>query len=295
MSLVSLSLVVLAAFIHATWNLLSKRAADAGPTFVFAYNLFACLVYLPWMIWLLVYGDLHWNLPGRGCLVLSAAFIWPTAFACSAAIRSPTSRWSIRSRAAPGRCCPRSARSSCCARRRPRRASLGCSPVVAGIGLITTQGDLSAFRRPRGLDGVRWGTATGSLIAGYTVVDGYSVKLLGIHPVVLDWVTNLLRFFIMLPIVLSNVPRAREKMKGYWWLAFGVGALSPLSYILVLTAIEMGRPAQPGRTRARNVDDGGRHVRHADSWRTRHSVARGGLRDFDRGRGAAGIGEGVRA
>src|SRR5436309_3344351 len=46
MSLLSLTLVVLilAAFIHATWNLLSKRAADAGSTFVFAYNLFACLV-----------------------------------------------------------------------------------------------------------------------------------------------------------------------------------------------------------------------------------------------------------
>ena len=72
MSLLSLSLVVLAAFIHATWNLLSKRAADAGPTFVFAYNLFACLVYLPWMVWLLVYGDLHWSLPVAGCLVLSA-------------------------------------------------------------------------------------------------------------------------------------------------------------------------------------------------------------------------------
>ena len=72
MSLLSLTLVVLAAFIHATWNLLSKRAADAGPTFVFAYNLFACLVYLPWMIWLLVYGDLHWSLPVAGCLVLSA-------------------------------------------------------------------------------------------------------------------------------------------------------------------------------------------------------------------------------
>ena len=71
MSLVSLSLVVLAAFIHATWNLLSKRAADAGPTFVFAYNLFACLVYLPWMIWLLIYGELHWNLPVAACLVLS--------------------------------------------------------------------------------------------------------------------------------------------------------------------------------------------------------------------------------
>src|SRR6266540_2967501 len=72
MSLLSLTLVVLAAFIHATWNLLSKRAADAGPTFVFAYNMFACLVYLPWMIWLLVYGELHWSLPVAACLVLSA-------------------------------------------------------------------------------------------------------------------------------------------------------------------------------------------------------------------------------
>jgi drug/metabolite transporter (DMT)-like permease len=80
------------------------------------------------------------------------------------------------------------------------------------------------------------------LIASYTVVDGYGVKMLGIHPVVLDWVTNLLRFFIMLPIVLSNLPRAKAKMKGHWWLAFWVGALSPLSYILVLTAIEMGAP-----------------------------------------------------
>ena len=49
---------------------------------------------------------------------------------------------------------------------------LGLLAVVAGIGFITTQGDLTAFRRPRGLDGVRWGTATGSLIASYTVVDG---------------------------------------------------------------------------------------------------------------------------
>jgi drug/metabolite transporter (DMT)-like permease len=89
---------------------------------------------------------------------------------------------------------------------------------------------------------VRWGTATGSLIAGYTVVDGYGVKLLGIHPVVLDWVTNMLRFFILAPIVMSNWARTRERMKGYWLLALGVGALSPLSYILVLSAIEMGAP-----------------------------------------------------
>ena len=36
MSFVSISLVFLAAFIHATCNLLSKRAAAAGAAFVFA-------------------------------------------------------------------------------------------------------------------------------------------------------------------------------------------------------------------------------------------------------------------
>ena len=74
------------------------------------------------------------------------------------------------------------------------------------------------------------------------MVDGYGVKVLGIYPVVLDWFSNFVCFLMLAPIVLSNPARAREKMKGHWWLAIGVGLLSPLSYILVLSAIEMGAP-----------------------------------------------------
>ena len=39
MSLTSLFLVILASLIHATWNLLAKKAANVGAVFVFAYNL----------------------------------------------------------------------------------------------------------------------------------------------------------------------------------------------------------------------------------------------------------------
>lgn len=54
---------------------------------------------------------------------------------------------------------------------RPSEQGLaGLLLVVVGIGLIATQGDLSAFRRPGGQSGVRWGTATGGLIASYTVL-----------------------------------------------------------------------------------------------------------------------------
>jgi drug/metabolite transporter (DMT)-like permease len=122
------------------------------------------------------------------------------------------------------------------------QALSGLAAVVVGIGLIATQGDLSAFRRPGGQAGIRWGTATGGLIASYTVVDAYAVKSLGVAPVVLDWLNNLLRFFFLAPLVIANPRRALASMRGSWWLALGVGVLSPLSYIFVLIALDMGAP-----------------------------------------------------
>jgi drug/metabolite transporter (DMT)-like permease len=242
MSLLPLSLVVLAAFIHATWNLLSKRAAAAGPAFVFASNVISCLAYLPWVGWVLVHNAHKWSLPIAGCLVLSAilhlgyslclqrgyqvadlSVVYPIARGTGPMLSSIGAFMLLRETPSA-------------------QGIFGLLAVVAGIGFISTQGNLSAFRKPRGLDGVRWGAATGSLIASYTVVDGYGVKVLGIHPVVLDWFGNLFRFFMLAPIVLSNPARARERMKGHWWLAVGVGLLAPLSYILVLSAIEMGAP-----------------------------------------------------
>jgi drug/metabolite transporter (DMT)-like permease len=242
MSLLPLALVVLAAFIHATWNLLSKRAAAAGPAFVFASNVIACIAYLPWVGWVLVHNAHSWSLPIAGCLVLSAilhlgyslclqrgyqvadlSVVYPIARGTGPLLSSIGAFILLRETPSA-------------------QGIIGLLAVVAGIGFISTQGDLSAFRKPRGQDGVRWGAATGSLIAGYTVVDGYGIKVLGIHPVVLDWFANLIRFFMLAPIVLSNPPRAMAKMQGRWGLAVGVGLLSPLSYILVLSAIEMGAP-----------------------------------------------------
>ena len=242
MSLVPLTLVILAAFIHATWNLLSKRTAAAGAAFVFASSLFASIVYLPWMIWILVYGELTWSLPVAGCIVLSA--VVHLAYSLCLQRGYQVADLSVVYPIARGTGPMLSSIGAFILLRETPTAQgiFGLLAVVAGIGLITTQGDLSAFRRPRGLDGVRWGTATGSLIASYTVVDGYGVKLLGVHPVVLDWISNLLRFFMLAPVVMSNWAVARERMKGYWLLALGVGALSPLSYILVLSAIAMGAP-----------------------------------------------------
>ena len=90
--------------------------------------------------------------------------------------------------------------------------------------------------------GVRWGSLTGTMIAGYTVVDAYAVKTVGVHPVVLDWFGNLIRLIALLPFVMRNRVESLNRMRGKWGLALAVGLLSPLSYVLVLWALRLGAP-----------------------------------------------------
>jgi drug/metabolite transporter (DMT)-like permease len=237
----SLLLVVLASFIHASWNLLAKRAASVGPVFVFAYNLISCIAYAPWVAWLLMQGEgIAWTWTGvvfvglsgvihlayslclqRGYQVADLSVVYPVARGTGPTL-STIGAFVILGEAPSG------------------QGMLGLALVVAGIGLIATQGELAAFRRPGGQAGVRWGTATGGLIACYTVIDGYAIKILGIAPVVLDWFANVMRFFLLAPLVLAAPRRALAAMRGFWWIALGVGLLSPLSYILVLMALSSG-------------------------------------------------------
>jgi drug/metabolite transporter (DMT)-like permease len=242
MSLVPFLLVVAAALIHATWNLLAKRAASAGAAFLFVSNVIACTAYLPWVIWLLATHEQIWSWPIALCLVASAAIHLGYSLClmrgyqvADLSVVYPIARGSGPLMSSIG--------AFLLLREAPTSLGvLGLVAVVIGIGCISTQGNLAAFRQPKGLDGVRWGFATGSLIATYTVVDGYGVKMLGVHPVILDWFSNFIRFFMLAPLVMRNPSRAKQAMQGYWWLAVGVGLLSPLSYIFVLTAVDMGAP-----------------------------------------------------
>lgn len=242
MTLASLFLVILAAFIHAAWNLLAKRAAPVGPVFVFAYNLVACVAYAPWVLYLMARGGIDWTWTGAGFILLSGLIHLGYSLClqrgyqlADLSVVYPVARGTGPMLSTFG--------AFLILGETPRASGLaGLVLVVAGILMIATQGRLAAFTRPGGQAGLKWGTATGGLIACYTVVDAHAVKALGIAPVVLDWVSNLLRFFLLLPLVLADPRRAARAMRGHWGLALGVGLLSPLSYILVLVALSGGAP-----------------------------------------------------
>ncbi|WP_394653371.1 EamA family transporter [uncultured Sphingomonas sp.] len=180
MSLVSFSLVFLAAVVHAIWNLLAKRAASVGPVFVFTYSAVACVVYGPWALYRLAHDSSHWSAAGlalvalsgvlhlayslclqRGYRVADLLIVYPIARGTGPLLSSIGAFLIIGE--APS-----------------ILGIAGLALVVGGILFIATGGDRRAFRRPGGQAGVRWGTATGSLIASYTVVDAYAMKVVGI-------------------------------------------------------------------------------------------------------------------
>lgn len=242
MSVFALSLVVIAAFTHASWNLFAKKAASVGTPFVAAYTGIAMLLYAPAAVWALLRYGFPMTTPAliciaasgllhlayslvlqRGYQVADLSVVYPIARGTGPMLSAVGAFVLLGEHATIG-------------------AVAGLVAVVGGILMLASGGSVLRLADPSARKGVAWGGATGTLIAGYTVVDGWGAKIIGINPVLLDWSANALRFLFFVPIMLRDRSGFCERMRGYWLLAIAVGILSPLGYILVLTALQMGAP-----------------------------------------------------
>lgn len=79
---------------------------------------------------------------------------------------------------------------------------------------------------------------TGTFIAAYTLWDKQAVSKYAVAPVLLDWGANLGRTFLLTPFALRHWEHTRDEWHTHRSEAVGVALLVPLSYILVLTAME---------------------------------------------------------
>jgi drug/metabolite transporter (DMT)-like permease len=85
--------------------------------------------------------------------------------------------------------------------------------------------------------GLAFALLTGLFIAGYTVWDKYAVATLHVPPVVEDWAATLGVAVAIAPIALRDRTRLTAVWRGYRPQVLGAAVLSPLAYILVLTAL----------------------------------------------------------
>jgi len=109
--------------------------------------------------------------------------------------------------------------------------------VAGGPALLRAAHD--PRQRARVHAGLRWGAATGAVIAAYTVLDGYSVKRLLIGPILIDYFGNVVRLPFMLPSALRDRAGFADAWRRYKWHAVVLGVVSPVAYVLVLYAVQL--------------------------------------------------------
>lgn len=116
---------------------------------------------------------------------------------------------------------------------------------TSGDAISPEEQEQAQALRQRTRAGVRWGLITGALIAAYSVIDGYAIKVLAMGPVIYDYMCNLLRLPLHGPQLLHalRAPGGGAALlatwRAQWRAAMVVALLGPAAYIAVLTALTM--------------------------------------------------------
>ena len=119
----------------------------------------------------------------------------------------------------------------------------GLLGVVFGVFLVAGGPRLwrathDAAQRERVHKGIRYGVLTGLFIAAYTVTDSYAVKWLAMSPILLDYFGNFVRVLLLVPAALQDRAETVRLWRAQWKYALLVATISPISYVLVLYAVQ---------------------------------------------------------
>ena len=244
MPITAVALVLLAALLHAGWNIVAKKTGG-GMHFAMMGALMVAALWAPLGV------VVAWQqLPGWGgrewALVLASGVAHLVYFnvllagyrAADLTVVYPVARGS-------GPLVSAAAAVLLLGESLGLRGLAGVLGVTGGVLLIAggprlwTGRGQSPAGRARVLAGVRWGLLTGLLIATYTVIDAYAVKVVDISPILVDYIGNLLRIPFMLPALLADWSGFQRDFKTQWKAALVLAAVSPLGYVLVLYAVQM--------------------------------------------------------
>ncbi len=237
MTLFALSLLLAAAFVHATWNLLLKRA-QGGPAFQWLFAVLSVGLYLPavlawcWyrptalsttMVAVIagssVLHTLYYGVLQRGYRAGDLSVVYPLARGTGPFLAVIGAVLILGERPTAG-------------------VVAGGILIIAGVFVLSGAGAWSRRGAPSGA-AVTYGLATGVVIASYTLWDKNAVSAIGIAPLLLDWGTNCGRTVLLAPVAWRRRPELRNHWLRHRREALGVALLNPLAYIFVLTALQI--------------------------------------------------------
>jgi drug/metabolite transporter (DMT)-like permease len=253
MPLTALGLVLLAALLHALWNIAAKKAGGGTHFAVLS----CCLIVVLWaplglvLAWHAVpgWGWLEWGLVLASALANLGYFqaLLRGYRAADLTVVYPIARGTA----------PLLSVMAAVVLLGETLSALGVAAVLAiTLGIVLIAGGPALWRLRAGARGgadsataaahqtrVRaglcWGALTGALTALYTVTDSYAVKVLGMSPMLVIYLGNVLRLPLLLPVSLRDRAGFVRDARAQWKAALMLAVFGPVAYLLVLYAVMM--------------------------------------------------------
>ncbi|MEO5692287.1 MAG: DMT family transporter [Usitatibacter sp.] len=232
----ALGLVIFSAFVHASWNFLLKKSGG-GTGLITAASALSLLVYLP-VAGSVVYLYGYQFQPMHLALMFGSGMIHTAYFLLlDRAYRSGGDLSIVYPLARATGPLLTILIAIVLLGERPGPAAIA-GAVLIGASALALTGNPFAWHRSDARQAVGFALLTGCMIAIYTIWDKSSVAAWLIPPLVYDWGCNFFRVCVLLPLTRNRNPGAmavawREKRQ----TVVAIALLSPLSYILVLTAM----------------------------------------------------------
>ena len=232
----ALALVLVAAVLHATWNFLAKRLGG-GAGAVWLYSTLSVICYAPVAAALVWFTRPGLNVTGVGFMLGSAVLHVGYFVSLQHGYREGNLSVVYPLARGTGPLLAAMAAVALFGERPSALAMTGAALIGAGIMLLA--GGRAMFGRGpvSARAGLRYGLLTGLFIAIYTLWDKRAVAVIAVPPILLDWGSNLGRSLLLLPAAWLRRADVLRHWRRHRSLLFGIALLSPLAYILVLTAM----------------------------------------------------------
>jgi len=234
MSLEALALILGAAVIHATWNLLNKQASGHA-TFTWLVAVLSAVFYAPVTITIIEIWQLKIGFIEIGVIAGSAALHTAYFVLLNQGYRAGDLSLVYPLARGTGPLLSSVAAIVILGERPSIVAGIGALLIIGGVLILT--GNLARLSRSDSRSAVVYALITGLFIAAYTLWDKQAVSRYAIAPLVLDWGANVCRSILLTPFALIYSDQAIDEWREHKWEAIAIAVLIPLSYILVLTAM----------------------------------------------------------
>lgn len=233
-------LLLIAAVFHASWNLVAKKAESkgGGPIFIWIFTLAASIIYTPIVAMMWITGQFKGTFGVAQVAVIFGSAILHHGYYLLLQKAYRVGDLSIVYPIARG-IAPLLATAGAVAffHERPTIiAYIGAALVSVSVFLLAG-GNVKRDQAKSTRLAVRYGLLVALMIASYTLWDKRAVSALMIPPLLVDWGANVIRTLMMSPYAFARWSQVKAEWKVNRNNALIIGALSPLTYILVLQAL----------------------------------------------------------